>query len=126
MTDEDEIRDLLAGYEASLNQSNARAAADCYALDGVFMATGLPTAEGDGLLGAYEEIFRNIHLSVRFTIDELVIAGPDVAYAMTRSNGRQTTLATRTETPESNRELFIFGKEQGSWKIKRYLFNKPE
>lgn len=126
MSNENEIRGLLARYETSLNESDAHAATDCYAADGVFMATGLPTAAGDDLMRAYEEIFRNIRLSVIFTIDELVVASPEIAYAMTRSNGTQTILATGMESAESNRELFVFGKEQDSWKIKRYLFNKPE
>jgi len=36
----------------------------------------------------YPQIFSIIHLSVTSTIDELVVAGDDIAYALTSSNGR--------------------------------------
>jgi len=109
-----------------LNDSDAALAASCYASDGVFMPTTLPTATAGGLLKAYEQTFSVIHLNVTFTIDELVVASGDIAYALTRSNGIQTVLATDTQSAESNREVFIFRNEDGTWKIARYMFNKPE
>jgi uncharacterized protein (TIGR02246 family) len=126
MTSEDDITQLLHTYERSLNDSDAALAASCYASDGVFLPTNLPTATAGGLLKAYEQTFSVIDLDVTFTIDELVIAGDDIAYALTRSNGIQTLLATDTRTAESNREVFIFRNEGGVWKIARYMFNKPE
>jgi uncharacterized protein (TIGR02246 family) len=126
MTNEDSITALLHTYERSLNDSDAALAASCYASDGVFMPTTLPTATAGGLLKAYEQTFSVIHLNVTFTIDELVVASGDIAYALTRSNGIQTVLATDTQSAESNREVFIFRNEDGTWKIARYMFNKPE
>jgi hypothetical protein len=32
--------------------------------------------------------------------------------------------ATGETVPEENRELFVLQKENGSWKIDRYMFNK--
>ena len=32
--------------------------------------------------------------------------------------------ASGDETPESNRELFVFAQEGGAWRIARYMFNK--
>lgn len=55
--------------------------------------------------------------------DEVTVVG-DFAYARTRSEGTQTILATDETTSEANRELFTFAKEDGRWKIARYLFNK--
>jgi uncharacterized protein (TIGR02246 family) len=121
---EHEIRELLKTYERSLNTGDATLATACYTSDGVFMATTLPTASGGALHEAYARTFDVIRLSVEFTV-ELVVASDDVAYALTRSNGTQTTLATGTESAESNREVFIFGRQDGEWKIGRYLFNKP-
>ena len=125
MSAEDEIRALLGTYERSLNDGDADMAAACYTSDGVFMPTTLPTVSGDGLRDGYAAIFGNIQLSVTFTIDELVVAGDSVAYALTRSNGTQVVNATSAGSAESNREVFIFAREDGSWKISRYLFNKP-
>lgn len=43
MTAEDEIQNLLATYERSLNDSDAALAASCYPSAGMFMPTTLPT-----------------------------------------------------------------------------------
>ncbi len=126
MTNENDITQLLHTYERSLNDSDAALAASCYATDGVFMPTTQPTATAGGMREAYEGIFSIIHLDVTFTIDELVIASDDIAYALTRSNGTQTVLATDAQTAESNREVFIFRNEGGAWKIACYMFNKSE
>jgi uncharacterized protein (TIGR02246 family) len=126
MSAEDEIRALLGTYERSLNDSDADLAAACYTSDGVFMPTTLPTISGESLRDGYAGIFAAIRLSVTFTIDELVVPGDSVAYALTRSNGTQVVNATGAESAESNREVFIFARKDGSWKISRYMFNKPE
>ena len=120
-----QIRSVLTSYERSLNASDAASAASCYASDGVFMPTGLPTAEGADMEDAYRQIFRAIRLDVTFTIDELVVTSDDSAYALTRSNGTQTVLASGDQTAESNREIFIFRNTDSGWKIARYMFNKP-
>jgi len=125
MSDIDEIRELLASYEKSLNESNAELAVSCYAPQGTFIPTGLPTSAGAALLPAYIGTFEAIRLAVVFTIDEIVVASESIAYALTRSNGTQTILASGVESAESNREIFIFKKYDGSWKIERYMFNKP-
>jgi len=90
-----------------------------------FMPSGLPAAAGtEALQGMYGQIFAALRLRVAFTVDELVVAGDTVAYALTRSHGTQTLLASNTESVESNREVFIFRQEHGAWKIARYLFNQ--
>jgi ketosteroid isomerase-like protein len=114
VTNESDITQLLRTYERSLNDSDAALAASCYATDAVFMPTTQPTATAGGMREAYERIFSVIHLNVTFTIDELVIASDDIAYALTRSDGTQTVLATDTQSAESNREVFIFGNEDGA------------
>lgn len=125
MSSDDDIRQLLGTYERSLNTSDSALAVGCYTSDGVFMPTTLPTAAGSALHEAYRRTFEAIRLDVVFTIDELVVATDEIAYALTRSDGTQTVLETGAVSAESNREMFIFGREDGAWKIARYLFNKP-
>jgi uncharacterized protein (TIGR02246 family) len=122
---DDQIRALLSTYERSLNTSDAALAASCYTPDGMFMPTTLPTAEGADMEGAYRQIFSMIRLDVSFTIDELKITGDRDAYALTRSNGTQTVLASGEKTAESNREIFLFRITDTGWRIARYMFNKP-
>ena len=125
MSDDEEIRALLGTYQRSLNDSDADLAAACYTKDGIFMPSTLPTISGGGLRGGYAGIFASIRLSVAFAIDEIVVASDSVAYALTRSKGTQVVNATGADSAESNREVFIFAREDRSWRISRYLFDKP-
>lgn len=122
--DERTIRDLLADYERRLNASDAESIATLYAADGVFMPHGFPTASGRmAVLQSYRAIFGNIALSIVFEVDEVVV-GEGVATALTRSNGSVRVNATGQSMPEANRELFVFTREAGAWRIARYMFNK--
>jgi len=122
--DEKSIRHLLAKYEELLNASDAESIAGLYAADGVFMPQGFPTAAGrEAVLQSYGAIFENITLSIEFEIDE-VVAREGMATALTRSNGSVRVNATGDEASESNREVFLFAKEDGAWRIARYMFNK--
>ncbi len=94
MSPEVEIQELLSTYERALNTDDTALAVSCYAKDGVFMPTTLPTAAGRDLTEAYAQTFEAIHLDVEFTVDELVVASDTVAYALTRSAGEQTVHAT--------------------------------
>lgn len=125
MTATDQINTLLATYERALNTDDTALAVSCYTTDGVFMPTTLPTIAGAGLTSGYAQIFAAIHLAVTLTVDELVVTSDTSAFALTRSNGTSTDIATGTATSESNREVFLFAIEKGTWKISRYLFNKP-
>ncbi len=123
---ESQIRDLLATYERALNTNDADLAASCYAADGIFMPTTLPTVTGGDMADGYRKIFDAIRLDVTFAIDELVVTSDVTAYALTRSAGTQTVRATENESAESNREVFLFQRNgTDGWKIARYMFNKP-
>ncbi|MGI5518379.1 YybH family protein [Streptomyces sp. CA-106131] len=123
--DQEQIRTLLAAYEKSLNTSDAKAAEAVYADDGVFYPYNLPTAAGGELRGSYESIFKVIRLNITFTVHEIVVDGA-LAYATTGSRGEVTILADNVTVPEENREVFVFRKADGEWKIARYMFNKSE
>ncbi|MCM2387630.1 YybH family protein [Streptomyces albipurpureus] len=119
------VRDLLTVYERALNASDARLAVSLYSPEGVFLPFDGPTATGaQELLEGYEAIFATIRLEVAFTVDDISVDGA-TAHALTRSEGHSTDLATGTRSPERNRELFVFDHADGSWRIARYMFNKP-
>lgn len=122
--DEKDIRALLSEYERLLNASDAESIAGLYSRDGIFMPQGFPSAAGrEAVLQAYRAIFGNITLAIGFEVDEIV-AGEAMATALTRSTGSVRVHATGDEAPESNREIFVFAKEEGAWRIARYMFNK--
>jgi len=119
-----EITDLLFTYRDALNASDVSKVLSLYTEDGIFMPSGAPTSIGaEQVKGTYEFVFSNIKLSIEFNIDEIIVNG-DYAFARTTSKGTTLIHATGETVPEENRELFVLQKENGSWKIDRYMFNK--
>ncbi len=118
------IEDLLFNYRDALNASDVSKVLPLYTEDGIFIPSGAPTSIGtEQVKGAYEFVFSNIQLSIEFYIDEIIVNG-EYAFARTTSKGSTLIHATGETVPEENRELFILQKENGSWKIDRYMFNK--
>lgn len=122
--DKQNIELLLNEYKRSLNTSDAKLATSLYTKDGMFMPTEAPTATGaENIIGAYEYVFSQIQLNIEFYIEEIVVDG-ELAFATTTSKGSTLIHANGQTVPEENRELFVFEKENGQWKIARYMFNK--
>ena len=86
------------------------------------MQADLPTARGAQLLETYTAAFARRSLVATFHLDELAVVGPDTAYALTHSVGR-ITMPDGARTVGYRREMFVFHREAGAWKIARYLFN---
>ncbi len=118
------IKNVLFSYRDALNASDVSKVLSLYTEDGIFMPSGAPTAIGtEQVKGTYGFVFSNIKLSIEFYIDEILVNG-DYAFARTTSKGTTLIHATGETVPEENRELFVLQKENGSWKIDRYMFNK--
>ncbi|WP_430965510.1 YybH family protein [Spongiimicrobium sp. 2-473A-2-J] len=118
------IEELLNQYKRALNTSDAALAQSLYTKNGIFMPTEAPSAIGsENILKSYEFIFSQIQLNIEFYIDEIVVEN-DFAFAVTSSKGTTLIHATGDTIPEANRELFVFEREAGEWKIARYMFNK--
>jgi len=121
-----EIETLLITYKETLNTSNAEKATSLYTKDGIFMPSGAPTAVGlEKIRSAYDFVFSQIQLNIEFYIEEITVENT-FAYAVTSSKGSTLIHATGDTIPEENRELFVFEKENHSWKIARYMFNKTK
>ena len=120
------IEVLLSKYKKALNTSDAKLAQSLYTKDGVFMPTEAPSGIGsENILKSYEFVFSQIQLNIEFFIEEIVVEG-NMAFAVTSSKGTVKIHANGVEAPEANRELFVFEKVNGEWKIARYMFNKTE
>lgn len=120
------IEELLNEYQKSLNTSDAKLAQSLYIKDGIFMPTEAPSGIGsEGILKSYEFVFSQIQLNIEFFIEEIQVEG-NMGFAVTSSKGTTLIHATGDTIPESNRELFVFEKVNGEWKIARYMFNKTE
>lgn len=124
--EKESIEKLLGQYEKSLNTSDAQLAQSLYTKDGIFMPTEGPSGIGsEGILKSYEYVFSQIQLNIEFSIEEIEVEG-NMAFAVTSSKGTTLIHALGQTVPEANRELFVFEKVDGNWKIARYMFNKTE
>lgn len=124
MKEQEEIKKLLFTYRDALNESSSEKALALYTKNGVFMPSGAPTSIGqEQVRGAYDFVFSQIQLNIEFYIDEIEIV-QEYAFARTTSKGATLIHATGDTVPEENRELFVLKKENGLWKIDRYIFNK--
>lgn len=122
--DKQSIEALLQTYKTSLNTSDAKLAVSLYTADGIFMPSEAPSAIGtENILKTYEFIFTQIQLNIEFYIEEIVVEG-ELAFATTSSKGSTLIHGLGITVPEANRELFVFEKVNGDWKIARYMFNK--
>ena len=122
--DQAAIKSLLFAYRDALNASSVDQVMPLYTPDGVFMPSGFPTAVGtEQVKGAYAGVFSMIKLNIEFFIDEIEVDG-DHAFARTTSRGTTLIHATGQSVPEENRELFVLHRNNGTWKIARYMFNK--
>ena len=121
-----EIESLLMTYKETLNTSNAEKATSLYTKDGIFMPSGAPSAIGaENIKGAYDFVFSQIQLDIEFYIEEITIENT-MAFAVTSSKGSTLIHANGETIPEENRELFVFEKQNDTWKIARYMFNKTK
>ncbi len=121
------INALLKTYETALNANDIEAILSLYGAEPVFMPQHAPALVGrDAVRAGYMQVFSTIKLAIRFDIHDLQEAG-DWAWARTSSAGRTRILANGADVEEGNNELFVFRREQGEWKIHRYLFstNRP-
>jgi ketosteroid isomerase-like protein len=117
-----EITNLLKAYEKALNSHDPKAVMALYGSDPIFMPQNAEASIGrEAVQARYQHGSQTIKVNVVFTIHEIVEMG-DLAYGRTSSVGQQEVLATHKISPEANNELFIFRREQGQWKIHRYMF----
>jgi uncharacterized protein (TIGR02246 family) len=116
------VESLLKAYETALNASDTDAVMDLYSANPVLMPQNAPAMVGQGAVRkAYDQVFSAIKLNIRFKIHEVETLG-DTAWGRTTSSGRQKILAAGKEVDEGNNELYVFKRENGGWKIHRYLF----
>ena len=90
------------------------------------MANSAPTAEGaEQVKGTYQYVFDNFSYTLQFSIIEIVVNG-NTAFARSTSKGSFVIKSSGQTVPDENRELYIFEKVGGNWKIVRYMYNKTK
>ena len=124
--DRQAIEQLIRNYGEAINSSDVSKVLDVFTPEGVLMAPGAPTAAGkEQLKGTYEYVFSTIRLNLEFTILEVTV-DKDFAIVRSESSGTTTILAENESVPDAYRELFVVQKQNGEWKIARYMYNKSK
>ncbi len=117
------INEVIDQYEQSLNASDTESILKLYGKDPIFMPQHAPAQVGrDQVRGAYNQAFETIRLNMKFTVHEIEEFG-DWAYARTSTSGKTTILENNAIVDEGHNEIFVFRKEDGDWKIHRYIFS---
>lgn len=120
------IEKVIFNYQDALNASDAEKVVSLYTNDGVLMANAAPTAEGaDQVKGTYQYVFENFDYDLQFTILDIEVHG-NTAYVRSTSKGSFLIKESGQTLPDENRELFVFEKEKGEWKIAAYMYNKTK
>ena len=113
---------LIDTYSEGLTNKNVDGILELYSSDPVFMPEYAPPAVGrEAVRKAYEWVFATLKLNGHFIVHEAEVIG-DRAWVRTNSTGRFTVIATGVEADVANSEFFLFKRENGGWKIHRYIF----
>ena len=116
------IEVLVKAHEKALNTNDIESILNLYGQAPLFMPQHAPALVGrEAVRAGHRQAFETIKLNIEFTIHEVEALG-DTAWARTSSAGRTRILSTGIEVVEGNNELFIFKRENGEWRIHRYLF----
>ena len=120
------IEKLIFAYQDALNASDVNKVIELYTKNGVLMANSAPTAEGaEQVKGTYQYVFDNFSYTLQFSIIEIVVNG-NTAFARSTSKGSFVIKSSGQTVPDENRELYVFEKVGGNWKIARYMYNKTK
>jgi uncharacterized protein (TIGR02246 family) len=120
------IEKLIVAYQDALNASDVNKVVELYTKNGVLMANAAPTADGaEQVKGTYQYVFDNYKYTLQFSVIEIVVNG-NTAFARSISKGSFVIKASSQTVADENRELFTFEKENGQWKIARYMYNKTK
>ena len=125
-TEKSAIEKLIFSYQDALNASDVSKVIELYTKNGVLMPNSAPIADGAGQVrDTYQHVFDNFSYTLQFSIIEIEVSG-NYAFARSTSKGSVVIKASGQTVPDENRELFVFEKVDGKWKIARYMYNKSK
>jgi uncharacterized protein (TIGR02246 family) len=117
-----QLEQLLSTYQQRLAASDIDAVLDIYSTDPVFIRNMHHPAVGrPAVRKAYEWVFATLKLNGHFNVHEAEVLD-DTAWVRTTSTGRFTVIASGAQGDVANSELFVFKRQDGAWKIHRYIF----
>lgn len=118
-----EIKQLLADYQAGLNNKDLAKIDKVFAENATFIGQPFPTAIGkEAILATYEGFLSQLDFNIEFEIKEVVL-DTKIGFVYTASKGTISPIGVEPEGAEGNREIFIVELIDGAWKFNKYIFN---
>ncbi len=120
--DQQAVETVVKTYFSALNASDANKIVSLFTADGEVLPPQAPTAKGsDQILGTYKYVFGVLKLDLKVSIEKVSVF-KNIAIVTSTSAGT----ANGTEVVGGYRETFILRKDNGTWKIARYMYNTPQ
>jgi uncharacterized protein (TIGR02246 family) len=115
---------LIKAYGVALSTGNAKAIGGFYTTDGAILPNGHSTVEKEQLDQISGEFLTKTNFKIDFQTKNVTINGD---YAIVDSVAA-TSSSPADSKPVNNttRDLFILRKNEGAWKIYRYIFNNTK
>jgi uncharacterized protein (TIGR02246 family) len=115
---------LIKEYGEALSTGNAKAIGGFYANDGAILPNGHKTIVKKQLDQISGEFLKQTNFKIDFQTGNVSISGE---YAIVESVAT-TSSSSADGKPENKttRDLFILRKNEGAWKIYRYIFNNTK
>jgi ketosteroid isomerase-like protein len=125
MKDNELVKETVSNYFEYLYETNTDAIINLYVENAVLMPADMPTAKGKSQLHtAYNQTFGVVKfVSATIDYDEISVYG-DMAIVRTTSDVNLFMINEKQDVKNKMREFFILNKENGDWKISRYMFNR--
>lgn len=120
--DQQAVETVVKEYFKALNASDADKIVSLFTADGEVLPPQAPTAKGSSqILGTYQYVFGVLKLDLKVSIDKVSVF-KNTAIVTSTSEGT----ANGAEVAGGYRETFILRKDNGIWKIARYMYNTPQ
>ncbi len=119
-----EIVNLLGIYKFALNSGNARLAQSLFSKDSVFMPSEGVTVFGlEEIYNVHKGFFSKGKLDIEIYIEEIEVDN-EIAFAVTSSEN--SSVENDLIFSKDYRELIVFEKLNGAWRIARFMYNKSK
>lgn len=114
---------LIKEYGEALSTGNAKAIGGFYTNDGAILPNGHKTVVKKQLDQISGEFLRKTNFKIDFQTGNVSVSGD---YAIVESVATTSSSADGKSENKITRDLFILRKNEGAWKIYRYIFNNTK
>lgn len=120
------IEKLIFSFSDAFNAADISKTVASFTPDGINMPNTAPAARGtEQLIKAFGFLFSTAGININYVIDEINVIG-EHAFARTNSTVNTLFKSSGDKLLLENKELFLFRKQDGEWKISHYIFNNTQ